>query len=367
MIFSLLRTLIILVGTVVCVVLGYALADKYPDWIKSFVALENPEMVFAVLLGFIGFLICSMCGRELQDWVEKQLDISNSKDLAWNSMGFVLGILTANLLLIPFYLMVFNGSINLNSTDKYVNEIIPLFIISLPLFFNLFFAYIGLKITVRYRRFQDKIHIGGINVKTKILDTSAAIDGRFADIFRLGFIEGNLLIPNFIINELQLMASSIDNAKAERGNRALETVNRLCKDFPDNVAIATRDYPEIPEIEKRLLKFADETEGIILTQDSNVKKIAELKKISSLNINDLANALKAVFITGDNIEIKVIRHGKDIKQGVGFLNDGTMVVIEDGGEQIGKTVKARVNNILQTGAGRMIFCRIGDVVEKIEE
>ena len=117
MIFSLIRTLIILVGTVVCVVLGYALADKYPDWIKSFVALENPEMVFAVLLGFIGFLICSMCGRELQDWVEKQLDISNSKDLAWNSMGFVLGILTANLLLIPFYLMVFNGSINLNSTS----------------------------------------------------------------------------------------------------------------------------------------------------------------------------------------------------------------------------------------------------------
>lgn len=364
MLFQLLRSLLVLTGTIMGVAFGYAIASDYP----GIVELENPELTFAVLLGFIGYLILSIAGRGLQEWIEKQIDQTNSNDLAWSAIGFVLGLICANLLLIPFYIIIFNGMGNISFTNRYLNSIVPLFNLTLPLVFNLLLAYMGVRITIRYRRYQNKIHFDGVCAKSKIIDTGAVIDGRFADLYRLGFLEGNIIIPKFVMNELQLISSSEENLKAERGKKALEMLNKLKNDFPDNVSVIEKDFPELPEIEKRIIKLATELKATLVTQDANMNRIAGIENVMSLNINDLANALKPVFISGEDLEIKITKKGKEAHQGVGFLSDGTMVVIEDGGEYVGKTVKTKVSNILQTGAGRMVFCRIGiDKADGTEE
>ncbi|MDD3000335.1 MAG: hypothetical protein PHF29_01095 [Candidatus Riflebacteria bacterium] len=355
MLFQLLRSLLVLTGTITGVAFGYAVASDYPEIVE----LENPELTFAVLLGFIGYLIFSITGRGLQEWIEKQIDQTNSSDLAWSALGFVLGLLCANLLLIPFYIIIFNGMGSMNFENRYLNSVVPLFNLTLPLGFNLLLAYLGVRITIRYRKYQNRIHFDGVCAKSKLVDTSAVTDGRFVDLYRLGFLEGNIIIPKFVMNELHLISNSDEKLKADRGKKALEMLKSLKSDFPDNISIIEKDFPEIPEIEMRIIKLAIELKATLVTQDANMKRIAGIENVVSININDLANALKPVFISGEDLEIKITKKGKEAHQGVGFLSDGTMVVIEDGGEYVGKTVKTRVSNILQTGAGRMVFCRIG--------
>ena len=229
-----------------------------------------------------------------------------------------------------------------------------------PLTFNLLFAYLGVKIILRYRRYQSKINAEGVTARSKIIDTSAIIDGRFSDLFKLGFLEGNILVPRFVVNELQFLADAGDDIKRNKGRKGLNTLNQLKADFPDHIVIAEQDFADIAEVDAKLVKLASELNAIMITQDYNLKKVAELDKIQVLNLNDLANALKPIFISGEDIEVKIVKKGKEPCQGVGFLSDGTMVVVEDGGEHVGETVMTTVSNILQTGAGRMVFCRIGD-------
>lgn len=356
MIFQLLRSLLVLTGTLAGVSVGYGLHAKYPTLID----LENPELTLAALLGFIGYLFCSIAGRELQSWLETELESTNSMELAWSGLGILFGLVSANLLFIPVYFIMYKGYGDIKFDNRYLDALVPMFHLVIPLTFNLLFAFIGMKILLRYRRLQTRVNTSGTGGKPKVIDTSTIIDGRFADLFRLGFIEGDIVIPRFVINELQFLADSSDELKRSKGRKGLNGLNQLKTEFPDNVIITEKDFADIAEVDAKLVKLAAELKAVLMTQDYNLKKVAELDQVSVLNLNDLANALKPIFISGEDIEVKIVKKGKEQCQGVGFLSDGTMVVIEDGGDHVGQTVKTTVSNILQTGAGRMIFCRIGD-------
>lgn len=356
MIFQLLRSLLVITGTISGVAIGYAMAAD----VTMLSELENPELTLAALLGFIGYLFCSMAGRELHQWLESQLEHNNSTELAWGALGLLMGLISANLLFFPVYFIMYKGLGDIKLENRYLASLVPLFNLAVPLIFNLLFAYLGTKIILRYRRYQSKMSAEGVCARSKIIDTSAIIDGRFSDLFKLGFLEGNILIPRFVINELQFLADSNDDLKRNKGRKGLQTLNQLKADFPDHVVIAEQDFADINEVDGKLIKLAIELKAIMITQDYNLKKVAELDRITVLNLNDLVNALKPIFISGEDIEVKIVKKGKEPCQGVGFLSDGTMVVIEDGGDHVGETVMTTVSNILQTGAGRMIFCRIGD-------
>lgn len=360
MIFQLLRSILVLAGTITGVALSYSVIDNYPDIVKEAIPLENPNFVFIVLLGFLGYLLCSMVGRELNDWLEKKIEETNIYDLTWSSVGFVSGVLVANLLFIPFYIIMFKEAGKISSQDQYINSLVPLFNLTLPIVFNLLLAYIGVKITLRYKKYNKMANRVEGSASSKLVDTSAIVDGRFAELYRHGFIDGNILVPNFILDELMLLANSDNIDKSKRGFKGLETVESLKKSFPDTFIIINNDFKEVNEVEGKLFRLALDLNASIITQDYNTKKMAELENIKVLNLNELTNALKPIFVSNEDIEIKVVKRGKEERQGVGFMSDGTMVVVEDGGEMVGQVVKAKVSNILQTGAGRIVFCRIGE-------
>ena len=191
----------------------------------------------------------------------------------------------------------------------------------------------------------------------KLLDTSTIIDGRIVDICRSGFLEGKLLIPNFVLDELRRIADSSDNLKRNKGRRGLDTLNRLQKDM--SVDISTWEWPTEPgdDVDSLLLRIAKETGAVVVTTDYNLAKVAELQTVGVLNINQLANALKLVVAPGDELSVDVHREGKQPGQGIGYLDDGTMVVVEQGRRFIGQTVMVEVTNVHSTPAGRMVFAR----------
>ena len=363
MIFQILKSILILAGTITGVSIAYSLIDKYPQGVKELVPLENSHFILAGLLGFIGYLICSMIGRGLNEWLEKRIEETNVYNLTWSALGFTLGTIVANLLFIPFYILMFKGVGKLDFQDHYLNSLVSMFYLVFPVLFNLLFAYLGVKILLRYKKYQNMGKGEEVKVSSKILDSSAIVDGRFADLFKLGFIEGNILVPNFIVNELMFLANSNDINKKNRGQKGLETIEKLKKSFPDNFIIINNDFDDIDEVNGKLVKLSTELKASLITQDFNTKKLAELENVKVLNLNDLSNALKPIFVSGEDVEIQIVKRGKEPYQGVGFMSDGTMVVIEDGGDHVGEIVKTKVNNILQTGAGRIVFCRIGDKKE----
>ncbi len=188
-----------------------------------------------------------------------------------------------------------------------------------------------------------------------ILDTSAIIDGRIADIIKTGFVESRLVIPRFVLKELQKIADSEDSLRRNRGRRGLDTLNDMQKDKNVMVRIHDEDFPDIKEVDAKLVKLAKITDAKILTTDFNLNKVAEIQGVKVLNINGLANALKPVVLPGELLEVKVVKEGKEYNQGVGYLEDGTMIVVEDGRRLIGQTKKVTVTSVLQTQAGKMIF------------
>lgn len=191
----------------------------------------------------------------------------------------------------------------------------------------------------------------------KILDTSVIIDGRIADICKTGFIEGTLVIPEFVLEELQHIADSSDLLKRNRGRRGLDILNKIQKELEVKVLIYEGDFEEISEVDSKLVKLAKVLRGKVITNDFNLNKVCELQGVSVLNINDLANAVKPVVLPGEEIVIQIIKDGKEYGQGVAYLDDGTMIVVEGGREYIGMTMEVMVTSVLQTSAGRMIFAK----------
>jgi len=195
-------------------------------------------------------------------------------------------------------------------------------------------------------------------IPPKVLDTSIIIDGRIIDIAASGFIEGDMIVPNFVLREIQLISDSPDPIKRNRGRRGLDMLNQLQKRPELEVKINYKDYPDTREVDAKLVRLARELNGKLITNDFNLNKVAELQEVSVLNINNLANALKPVVLPGEEMDIQVVKEGKDENQGIGYLDDGTMVVIENGGKLMGKKVKVGVTSVLQTNAGKMIFTKV---------
>lgn len=191
----------------------------------------------------------------------------------------------------------------------------------------------------------------------KILDTSVIIDGRIADICKTGFLEGTMVIPEFVLEELQHIADSSDLLKRNRGRRGLDILNKIQKELDVKVLIYEGDYEEIAEVDSKLVKLAKTLNGKVVTNDFNLNKVCELQGVSVLNINDLANAVKPVVLPGEEIMVQVIKDGKEHGQGVAYLDDGTMIVVEGGRDFIGMHLEVLVTSVLQTSAGRMIFAK----------
>lgn len=201
--------------------------------------------------------------------------------------------------------------------------------------------------------------ISGTN-QLKVLDTSAIIDGRIADLCKTNFLEGGLIIPSFILGELQKIADSPDPLRRNRGRRGLDLLNKIQKENQISVKIFERDYEELNEVDSKLLRLAMDLGAKVITNDYNLNKVAELYGVQVLNINELSNAIKPVVLPGEEMLVYVLRDGKEYGQGIGYLEDGTMIVVEGGKNYIGMNIAILVTSVLQTSAGRMIFAKPRD-------
>ena len=205
---------------------------------------------------------------------------------------------------------------------------------------------------------QENVEENANFIKNKILDTSTIIDGRILDISKTGYLEGIYLIPRFVLQELQLLSDSSDSQKRMRGRRGMELVNKMQKSKDILVQIIDRDFPEIPHVDNKLINLAKEINGAIVTTDFNLMKTAQIQGIKTFNINQLAEALKPVIMPGQIMEVFIVKTGKEPSQGVGYLNDGTMIVVENANRFVGKKKKIEVTSVIQTETGRMIFGKV---------
>src|SRR5215204_5365209 len=227
-----------------------------------------------------------------------------------------------------------------------------------------FMGYVGLMVGAAKGDYLDLSALGGVfsdkNVKRdyKILDTSVIIDGRIADVAETGFLGGSLIIPNFILAELQQVADSADSSKRQRGRRGLDMLQRLRNNSKLDIQIVETDFPAVKEGDLKLIELGKQLDAVIVTNDFNLNKVSQLRGVQVLNINELANALKPVVLPGEAMRVFVLKEGKEYNQGVAYLDDGTMVVVDNARRLIGKTADIAVTSVLQTTAGKMIFGRL---------
>lgn len=229
-----------------------------------------------------------------------------------------------------------------------------------------FMGYIGLMLGAAKGDYLDLSALGGlfsdktIKREYKILDTSVIIDGRIADVAETGFLGGTLIIPNFILTELQQVADSPDSSKRQRGRRGLDMLQRLRNNSKLDIQIVETDFPAVKEVDLKLIELGKQLDAVIVTNDFNLNKVAQLRGVAVLNINELANALKPVVLPGEAMRVFILKEGKEYNQGVAYLDDGTMVVVDNARRLIGKTTDIAVTSVLQTTAGKMIFGRLWD-------
>jgi uncharacterized protein YacL len=207
---------------------------------------------------------------------------------------------------------------------------------------------------------------GAAKRNMKILDTSSIIDGRIADMAETGFLEGALVVPEFVLRELQMVADSQDGSKRQRGRRGLDVLQRMQGNSLLTIQIVEDDYPKIREVDLKLIELAKDLDAKIVTNDFNLNKVAHLHNVAVLNINDLANSLKPVVLPGEKMSIMVLKEGKEYNQGVGYLDDGTMVVVDHARRMIGRSVEIIVTSVLQTASGKMIFGRMEEAPGRSE-
>jgi uncharacterized protein YacL len=267
-------------------------------------------------------------------------------------LGFIIGLTSASILATPLKLVPLEQNL--------VNFIV--------LLMNGFFGYLGVTIGIREGERLNpasikKLFRGGADENLKILDTSVIIDGRIADVCETEFLDGTLIIPQFILHELQHIADSSDSLKRARGRRGLDVLHRIQKMNHMEVRIVDDDVPRIREVDSKLVALAKRSGAKIVTNDFNLNKVAELQGIKVLNINDLSNAVKPVALPGETMRVFVLKEGKEPGQGVAYLDDGTMIVVENGRRHLNRNVEVSVTSVLQTAAGRMIFTRPKDEQE----
>jgi uncharacterized protein YacL len=237
----------------------------------------------------------------------------------------------------------------------------------LQIFVLIFMSYVGLVVGASKGALLNLAALGDLfNNETaaggalKILDTSTIIDGRIADMADTGFLEGTLAVPEFVLHELQMVADSSDGSKRQRGRRGLDILQRMQANAQLTIEILEEDFPQIKEVDLKLIELAKKLRAKIVTNDFNLNKVAHLHKVAVLNINDLANSLRPVVLPGEKMNIVILKEGKEYNQGVGYLDDGTMVVVDHARRLIGRAIEITVTSVLQTASGKMIFGRVDE-------
>lgn len=324
---------------------------------------ETVAVILLVILGglaggAIGFVMSPFFIKHLWKftyWVESRLNKMPIYDVLAGSLGLGVGLIISNLI----------GSAFMH---------IPIIGNYIPGVSSIIMGYLGMNIAINKReelallmvalpwkgkeRVKEKIvEVESKAEQYKILDTSVIIDGRIADICTSGFVEGALVVPMFVLDELQHIADSSDLLKRNRGRRGLDILNRMQKELGLSVQIVTQDFEEISEVDSKLVKLAQVMKGKLVTNDYNLNKVAELQGVRVLNINELSNAVKPVVLPGEEMIVHVVKDGKEFGQGIGYLDDGTMIVVDSGKKHIGDTIGVLVTSVLQTAAGRMIFAK----------
>src|SRR5436853_658332 len=282
---------------------------------------------------------------------EMRIRRSSLKTLIGAAVGSILGIIGAYLI----------GSL-ISSQESMA--VVPETKTFLTLALTFFMAYVGLMVGAAKGDHLELSALGGIFTDKaarrdlKILDTSVIIDGRIADVAETGFLTGTLIIPQFILRELQQVADSPDSSKRQRGRRGLDMLNRLQNNSSLDIQIVETDFPSVREVDLKLIELGKQIDAVIVTNDFNLNKVAQLRGVNVLNINELANALKPVVLPGEAMRVFILKEGKEYNQGVAYLDDGTMVVVDNARRLIGKNTDIAVTSVLQTTAGKMIFGRL---------
>jgi uncharacterized protein YacL len=332
-----LRALLVLI----CSISGYFIAFYT-------MTAASPYAVFQAIFGLIiGLVVALLVIR-----VEKDIRKQSVRIIAGGVVGMIIGLLIA--LMLGFGL---NMVIKITQNQHVVPWIY--------LLLTGILGYLGLVIgskkaeEVNFRSTEAKKY-----VDHRLLDTSVIIDGRIADICDTGFVDGELIVPRFVLNELQFIADSSDSMKRSRGRRGLDVLNRMQKSTAINIEIVEQDFPKIKGVDGKLVALAQKLNAKLMTNDYNLNKVAELQGVRVLNVNELANAMKPVVLPGEQMVVKIIREGKEQGQGVGYLDDGTMIIVDGAQKMINMNVEVVVTSVLQTTAGRMIFTELKEVAEK---
>jgi uncharacterized protein YacL len=298
----------------------------------------------AIIGFFVGFIIALFVIQ-----IEQSIRKVSLRVIFGGVVGMIIGLLIA-------YLLAYG--LNFVTLEK--QQVLPWFYALL----TCIMAYLG--VLIGSKKIEEFSFLGFGPVKDlsdhRILDTSVIIDGRIADISETGFLHGTLIVPRFVLDELQHIADSADSMKRSRGRRGLDILNRMQRSPGITIEVMDQDFPKLKGVDAKLVALANKMNAKIITNDFNLNKVAELQGINILNVNELANALKPVVLPGETMTVKIIKEGKEPGQGVAYLDDGTMIIVDHAQKHQGSTVEVLVTSILQTTAGRMIFSELKGIV-----
>ena len=323
-------------------------------------------VIFAILL-FLLFPVFAKISSRVAGNVEQEIRSLSVHELMAGVFGLVIGLLIAYLISSPITKLIPNTYVGVVATVViYVIFIWLGIVIGTRKGKDIVFMIARVREEIESNRSAQQERVPKLsgrnanNATPKILDTSVIIDGRIADIMKAGFLEGRIIIPDFVLVELRHIADSSDNLRRVRGRRGLDVLNRIQEDFGIEIYSTSGDkaLDEIPEVDVKLLKLGKTLKAKVVTNDFNLNKVAAIQGVGVLNINELANHLKPVVLPGEEMQLFLVKEGKEHGQAVGYLDDGTMIVVEDGKSKIGETVTVNVTSVLQTAAGRMIFARL---------
>jgi uncharacterized protein YacL len=372
MLYKILRILLALVAGAGGAFLTYVVSEMAGvDWLREFLGTTWRLLLcyafFSILFALIGFFIAPFLLRFFFGTARRLESVLTNmpfSDLIGACLGIIIGLLIAALVQSSFSSVTFIG---------------PL----LSVLLSVFLGYVGMVVGMKRKNdLRNLIAMPRIKLERqekqeknrskkeamspfendyyKVLDTSVIIDGRIADIVKTGFLDGVLLIPSFVLDELRHIADSSDILKRNRGRRGLDILNQISREEQIKVEIHEKDFDDLDEVDSKLVRLAQTLNCPVLTNDFNLNKVAELQGVKVLNINELANALKPVALPGEEMYVQVLKEGKEAGQGVAYLDDGTMIVVDGGRKHIGHGIAVMVTTVLQTAAGRMIFARIKD-------
>ncbi|WP_315074823.1 PIN/TRAM domain-containing protein [uncultured Clostridium sp.] len=356
--------------SVIGLIIGYFISEillEIPqitnmNYLSSTISIVIFIIIISFIFGLIFYIISPIIYKgisNLIEYIEKSMQKMSITEIIYGTFGAVIALILMTFIAKP-----------INDIHKVIGPILLILL-------NILAAIIGAEIMIKKK---EDITALLLNIKRpvikekkikeivkesikgipKVLDTSVIIDGRIFDICETGFIEGPLVIPNFVLDELRHISDSSDSLKRNRGRRGLDILNKIQKELSIETQIVDDDFPKIAEVDAKLLKLAQKMDGKVITNDYNLNKVAEFQGVPVLNINELSNAIKPVVLPGEEMTIDIVKDGKESSQGVAYLEDGTMIVVEGGRKFIGQTTAVIVTSVLQTAAGRMIFAKPKD-------